>query len=136
MALYTYPSNKLEYLVQVLSKLLDVEKKDLFTPTQLIVGSRGMQHWLSMQLAEYRNIAMNLKYDMINAYILDICYELTAKQEYKKAYTKDILAWRVFRLLSSQNQEKNSHSHAGGNLMADGLSSKDTRLRGYDNILF
>lgn len=43
MALYTYPSNKLEYLVQVLSKLLDVEKKDLFTPTQLIVGSRGMK---------------------------------------------------------------------------------------------
>ncbi|ABI82620.1 exodeoxyribonuclease V subunit gamma [Francisella tularensis] len=133
MALYTYPSNKLEYLVQVLSKLLDVEKKDLFTPTQLIVGSRGMQHWLSMQLAEYRNIAMNLKYDMINGYILDICYELTAKQEYKKAYTKDILAWRVFRLLSSQNQEKNTHSHAGGNLIADGLSSKDTSLRRYDN---
>ncbi|MDE5037935.1 exodeoxyribonuclease V subunit gamma, partial [Francisella tularensis] len=76
-------------------KLLDVEKKDLFTPTQLIVGSSGMQHWLSMQLAEYRNIAMNLKYEMINGYILDICYELTSKQEYKKAYTKDILDWRV-----------------------------------------
>lgn len=131
MALYTYPSNKLEYLVQVLSKLLDVEKKDLFTPTQLIVGSRGMQHWLSMQLAQYRNIAMNLKYDMINGYILDICYELTAKQAYKKAYTKDILAWRIFRLLSNQNQKKNSHSHADGNLIAEGLSSKDTR--GYDD---
>ncbi|MDE4976349.1 hypothetical protein NAI43_11715, partial [Francisella tularensis subsp. holarctica] len=64
---------------------------------------------------------------------LDICYELTAQQEYKKAYTKDILAWRVFRLLSSQNQEKNTHSHAGGTLIADGLSSIDTSLRGYDN---
>ncbi|MDE4978448.1 exodeoxyribonuclease V subunit gamma, partial [Francisella tularensis subsp. holarctica] len=73
MALDTYPSNKLESLVQVLSNLLDVEKKDLFTPTQLIVGSRGIQHWLSMQLSEYRNIAMNIKYDMINGYILDIC---------------------------------------------------------------
>ncbi|XSZ47502.1 exodeoxyribonuclease V subunit gamma [Francisella noatunensis] len=106
MALYTYPSNKLEYLVQVLSKLLDVEKKDLFTPTQLIVGSRGMQHWLSMQLAQYRNIAMNLKYGMINGYILDICYELTAKQEFKKVYTKDILAWRIFRGLDSINNPK------------------------------
>ncbi|MDE4980404.1 hypothetical protein NAI42_11350, partial [Francisella tularensis subsp. holarctica] len=52
---------------------------------------------------------------------------------YKKSYTKDILAWRVFRFLSSQNQEKYTHSHAGGNLIADGLSSKDTILRRYDN---
>lgn len=101
MALYTYPSNKLEYLVQVLSKLLDVEQKDIFTPTQLIIGSRGMQHWLSMQLAENRNIAMNLKYDMINGYILDICYKITGKKEYKKAYTKDILVWRVFKSLDN-----------------------------------
>ena len=106
MSLYTYPSNKLEYLVRVLSKLLDLEEKDLFTPTQLIVGSRGMQHWLSMQLAETRNIAMNLKYDMINGYILDICYELTNKYEYKKAYTKDILTWRVFKHLDDIDNDK------------------------------
>ncbi|WP_265659096.1 exodeoxyribonuclease V subunit gamma [Francisella philomiragia] len=124
MALYTYPSNKLEYLVQVLSKLLDVEKKDLFTPTQLIVGSRGMQHWLSMQLAQYRNIAMNLKYDMINGYILDICYELTAKQEYKKAYTKDILAWRIFRSLDSINNPKLQEYYHNSDLKKYQLSVK------------
>ncbi|QUE30886.1 exodeoxyribonuclease V subunit gamma [Francisella philomiragia] len=124
MALYTYPSNKLEYLVQVLSKLLDVEKKDLFTPTQLIVGSRGMQHWLSMQLAQYRNIAMNLKYDMINGYILDICYELTAKQEYKKAYTKDILAWRIFRSLDSINNPKLQEYYQNSDLKKYQLSVK------------
>ncbi|MEY8715691.1 exodeoxyribonuclease V subunit gamma [Francisella philomiragia] len=124
MALYTYPSNKLEYLVQVLSKLLDVEKKDLFTPTQLIVGSRGMQHWLSMQLAQYRNIAMNLKYDMINGYILDICYELTAKQEYKKAYTKDILAWRIFRGLDSINNPKLQEYYYNSDLKKYQLSVK------------
>ncbi|AEI35887.1 exodeoxyribonuclease V subunit gamma [Francisella salina] len=124
MALYTYPSNKLEYLVQVLSKLLDVEKKGLFTPTQLIVGSRGMQHWLSMQLAQYRNIAMNLKYDMINGYILDICYELTAKQEYKKAYTKDILAWRIFRGLDSINNPKLQEYYQNSDLKKYQLSVK------------
>ncbi|AJI47672.1 exodeoxyribonuclease V subunit gamma [Francisella philomiragia] len=124
MALYTYPSNKLEYLVQVLSKLLDVEKKDFFTPTQLIVGSRGMQHWLSMQLAQYRNIAMNLKYDMINGYILDICYELTAKQEYKKAYTKDILAWRIFRSLDSINNPKLQEYYHNSDLKKYQLSVK------------
>ncbi|AIT10057.1 exodeoxyribonuclease V subunit gamma [Candidatus Francisella endociliophora] len=124
MALYTYPSNKLEYLVQVLSKLLDVEKKNLFTPTQLIVGSRGMQHWLSMQLAESRSIAMNLKYDMINGYILDICYELTSKQEHKKAYTKDVLTWRIFKSLDSVSISKLEEYYKDSDLKKYQLSIK------------
>ncbi|API87204.1 exodeoxyribonuclease V subunit gamma [Francisella uliginis] len=124
MSLYTYPSNKLEYLVRVLSKLLDLEEKDLFTPTQLIVGSRGMQHWLSMQLAETRNIAMNLKYDMINGYILDICYELTNKYEYKKAYTKDILTWRVFKHLDDIGNDKLKEYYKNSDLKKYQLSAK------------
>ena len=106
MALYTYPSNKLEYLVEVLSKLLDYEKKAVFAPSQLIVGSRGMQHWLSMQLAETRGVAINLNYDMVNGFIVDLCYELTDKQEHKKAYTKDVLTWRVFKVLDDVNEPK------------------------------
>lgn len=106
MSLYTFPSNKLEYLVQVLSKLLDIQKKDIFTPTQLIVGSRGMQHWLSMELAKNRDIAMNQKYDMVNSYILEICYELTSKKEFKKSYSKDVLTWRIFKLLDTLNCDK------------------------------
>ncbi|QIW10578.1 exodeoxyribonuclease V subunit gamma [Francisella sp. LA112445] len=124
MSLYTYPSNKLEYLVRVLSKLLDLEEKDLFIPTQLIVGSRGMQHWLSMQLAETRDIAMNLKYDMINGYILDICYELTNKHEYKKAYTKDILAWRVFKHLDDIDNDKLKEYYKNSDLKKYQLSAK------------
>lgn len=83
-----------------------------------------MQHWLSMQLAQYRNIAMNLKYDMINGYILDICYELTAKQEYKKAYTKDILAWRIFRGLDSINNPKLQEYYQNSDLKKYQLSVK------------
>ena len=111
MALYTYPSNKLEYLVEVLSKLLSYETKAVFTSSQLIVGSRGMQHWLSMQLAETRGIAMNLSFDMVNGFIVDLCYELTDKQEHKKAYTKDVLTWRVFKALGSRENSVDSETH-------------------------
>ncbi|APC91169.1 Exodeoxyribonuclease V gamma chain [Francisella sp. MA067296] len=110
--------------MQVLSKLLDIEQKDIFTPTQLIVGSRGMQHWLSMQLAENRNVAMNLKYDMINGYILDICYEITGKQEYKKAYTKDILIWRVFKSLANIDSFKLREYYQDSDLKKYQLSVK------------
>ena len=111
MALYTYPSNKLEYLVEVLSTLLGYEKKTVFAPSQLIVGSRGMQHWLSMQLAETRGVAMNLNYDMVNGFIVNLCYELTGRQEHKKAYTKDVLIWRVFKALDSSEDLGSSKTH-------------------------
>lgn len=124
MALYTYPSNKLEYLVQVLSKLFDYEKKDIFAPTQLIVGSRGMQHWLSMQLAECRSIAMNLNYDMVNGYILDICYKLTDKKEHKKSYSKEVLTWRVYKLIDEIRSEKLEKYCLGSNLKKYQLSAK------------
>ena len=106
MALYTYPSNKLEYLVEVLSSLLNYEAKDVFAPSQIIVGSRGMQHWLSMQLAETQGVAMNLNYDMVNGFIVDLCYELTGRQEHKKSYTKELLIWRVFKVLDDVNEPK------------------------------
>ena len=106
MALYTYPSNKLEYLVEILSKLLNYEARGVFASSQLIVGSRGMQHWLSMQLAETRGVAMNLNYDMVNGFVVDLCYELTGRQEHKKAYTKDVLTWRVFKVLDDVNEPK------------------------------
>ncbi len=124
-------SNKLEYLVEVLSKLLSYENKEIFAPSQLIVGSRGMQHWLSMQLAETRGIAMNLSFDMVNGFIVDLCYELTDKQEHKKAYTKDVLTWRVYKFLDDDKHSRDSGSESG----MTGLN--DSKLKEYyrDNLL-
>ena len=109
MSLYTYPSNKLEYLTQVLANLLKYEEKEnILSQSQIIVGSRGMQHWLSMQLANNseNKISMNLKYDMINAFIIDIIYKLADKLDHKKAYTSQNLVWRVFNLIDEIESEK------------------------------
>ena len=41
-----------------------------------------------------------------NGFIVNLCYELTGKQEYKKAYTKEVLTWRVFKSLDDVNEPR------------------------------
>ncbi|QIV96369.1 DNA helicase/exodeoxyribonuclease V gamma subunit [Allofrancisella inopinata] len=106
MALYTYPSNKLEYLVKIFSKLLQINKNKIFKPTYILVGSRGMQHWLSMELAKQNSISMNTKFDMVNSFIINTSYEITNNQSHKKAYSKEVLSWRIFKLLDDIGVDK------------------------------
>ncbi|AXA34328.1 exodeoxyribonuclease V subunit gamma [Francisella adeliensis] len=104
MALYTYPSNKLEYLVEVFAKLLEFnqERKAIFDQNNVLVGSRGMQHWLSMELASKSSITMNFNFDMINSFIVNTCSKIAKIEETKKAYTKEILTWRIYAIISSK----------------------------------
>jgi exodeoxyribonuclease V gamma subunit len=104
MALYTYPSNKLEYLVEVFAKLLEYnqDRKEIFDQNNVLVGSRGMQHWLSMELASKSSITMNFNFDMVNSFIVNTCSKIAGCEDTKKAYSKEILAWRIYDIISSQ----------------------------------
>ena len=124
MAFYTYPSNRLEYLVKILSKLMDFNDKKIFEPTQILVGSRGMQHWLSMKLAEDTGITMNLKFDMVNSFIINTCYDITNNQAYKKTYVKDILKWRILNLISQLEDDKLRTYYKENKLRKHELSSQ------------
>ena len=59
-----YPSNKLEHLSFLLATLLDRQPAAGLSPDVILVESPGMQHWLSMELAASRGIAMNIDYPL------------------------------------------------------------------------
>jgi len=103
MALYTYPSNKLEYLVEIFAKLLryNQENKNIFDKNNILVGSRGMQHWLSMELADKNSITMNYNFDMVNSFIVNTCSTIATTENSKQAYAKDVLTWRIYKIISS-----------------------------------
>lgn len=106
MSLHTYPSNRVEYLVYVLNALIKTEQKPIFQPTQLIVGNRGMQRWLSIELAQLSDakIAMNIDCQMLNGFLLDIAYRITDKASCKDDYSPDVMTWRIYRHLDALNQ--------------------------------
>ena len=64
--IHVFPSNRLEHLAGALATLLNVPAAAPLAPEHILVQHRGMQHWLSMQLAQHpqRGIAMNLQFPL------------------------------------------------------------------------
>ncbi|MCP4289017.1 MAG: exodeoxyribonuclease V subunit gamma, partial [Gammaproteobacteria bacterium] len=46
-----YPANRLEDLALLLAAVLKLRPGSVLEPNVVIVESKGMQHWLSMELA-------------------------------------------------------------------------------------
>lgn len=102
--LYTYPSNRLENLVSVLDVLMQATPKaSALAPDTVLVQHPGMQHWLSMALAEKptRHISMNIDYPLPVRFFWDLIRALIGpdKVPQRSNYTREILVWRIDHLL-------------------------------------
>ncbi len=104
--LYTYPSNRMENLVFALDQLLSASKKDVFTADTILVQHPGMQHWLSMELAKLptRQLCMNVKYPLPVRYFWDLIRYVIGPDKVpdRSAYSREILTWRIYLLLTSE----------------------------------
>ena len=58
---YLYTSNQLQLLAEALAALLRERPGGVFTPDTIVIQSRGIERWLSLQLAEYNGICANFK---------------------------------------------------------------------------
>jgi exodeoxyribonuclease V gamma subunit len=105
--LHLYTSNRLERLFD---KLCDVVKKPLASPLNaqtIMVQSRGMQHWLSMQLAQRFGIAANNTFPFPNAFINGLVRDtLPTLGSSEPLYDKEVISWRLMALL----QDYRTHS--------------------------
>ncbi len=98
-----YPSNKLEHLSYLLSALLNEQPGSVFSTPPILVESPGMQHWLSMQLAQSHGIAMNLQFPLPVRFMWDTARNILGKDQVPKqsAYRREVLVWRIDEILLS-----------------------------------
>ena len=99
MALKLFTSNYLESLVQDLAGVLKEPLTSPFTPDFIVVQSKGMEHWVSMQLARYNGIAANCRFPFPNAFIKDMFGRLFPAATERSVYDQDVLTWRIMRIL-------------------------------------
>nr|CBX28702.1 hypothetical protein N47_G40260 [uncultured Desulfobacterium sp.] len=74
--LKVYSSNKLEILSQKLSEIVRVPLSGFLefplSPEVIIVQSKSMEHWISLQLAKQNGICANCRFPFPNAFVDDI----------------------------------------------------------------
>ncbi len=108
--LTVYPSNKMEDLVLLLKAVQHYrsddssELKDVLSPDIVLVESKGMQHWLNLELAKNQGIAMNYQFRMSVGFIWDIARILLGDEVPRQSpYKREILSWRIDALMSQDS---------------------------------
>lgn len=97
-----YPSNRLEDLVQLLRAVLAQRRGNILTPDTILVESKGMQHWLNLQLATMQGVSMNLQFQMPSSFIWDLARKLLGADHVpvQSPYRREVLSWRIDALMA------------------------------------
>ncbi|MBF0550917.1 MAG: exodeoxyribonuclease V subunit gamma [Deltaproteobacteria bacterium] len=92
-------SNKLELLFQELTKILPTPLPSPFVPEVILVQSKGMERWLSMQLASHLGVCANYHFPFPNAFLNKIFEDIVPDFPDPTAFDPKFCAWRIMKIL-------------------------------------
>lgn len=99
MSLTIYTSNRMEELVSALASVVLTAGSDPLTPEIIVMQSKGMQRWLTMELAGRFGVWANCLYPFPNAVIAQLFNRVLAEPESSAAFSREVMTWRVLKLL-------------------------------------
>ncbi|NTV60696.1 MAG: exodeoxyribonuclease V subunit gamma [Chlorobiaceae bacterium] len=99
MSLNLYTSNRMEILVDALAGALGRPPALVFEREVIVVQSRGMQRWLSMELAKRFGVWANGHYPFPNAMVKELFEQFFSEKPDTSLFKPDVMSWRIMRLL-------------------------------------
>ncbi len=101
MALNLYTSNRIESLLPILADIVRQPRKSIFQEEVIVVQSRGMEQWLSLEIAKQLKINAFCKFPFPTAFFNKL---LNGDHKFKGdliPFDPGLLTWRIFNLLPS-----------------------------------
>jgi exodeoxyribonuclease V gamma subunit len=132
-ALKLFTSNRLEELAKQLAAALDAPLSTPLGQEVIIVQSRGMARWISLQIAQISNICMNCEFPFPRTFIGRTLRAFFPKMEPEEEFSVEAMTWKINRLLPSVASQKefalvNNYLDKDDGLKAFQLSEKIARL--------
>ncbi len=144
MSLSIHPSNRLEVLVEHLASTFSADPLPAFENEIIVVQSRGMARWLTLQLANRSGLAANLNLPFPATFCRQLAEQLTTEPEAGPAidgtgaspYDREPLTWRLFAHLRDvtddpETSDPPESSMAGGASPADYLEEDPDQIKRY-----
>ena len=94
-----YISNRLEILAERLAETLASASSDPMERETVVVQSRGMQRWISMQIAARNGICANIRFPFPKAVLSEILSAFHPEDSFNEALEPDMLTWRILHIL-------------------------------------
>lgn len=136
MSLQLYQSNRLEALGILYRHLSDQPLSDPFASEIIMVQSRGMGRWLTLQLARERGLAANLEFVLPAGFGWRLMQKVLPGLPPKSAFAPEVLVWQLHQLLPTLQGEPYlaiEHYLQGGELACFELAGKIADI--YDQYL-
>ena len=102
MALRIFTSNYLEVLAEELAETL---ARPLFSPlTQeiIVVQSRGMERWISMELARFHGVWANCRFPFPNSFVDEMFDVVVPADEGRVLFEPSVMTWRIMKILPTR----------------------------------
>lgn len=106
VGLHLHTSNRLEALFAELAAIVRQPLGSLFQKETIVVQSIGMGRWLSLRLAEAHGICANVEFPFPQKFVGEILHTALPETPASAVYEREVLAWRIMRLLPGLAEEK------------------------------
>ncbi len=94
-----YTSNRMENLVTILARIIKDPLASPFDQEIIVIQNRGMERWLSMQLAKEFGIWANCRYPFPNAFIHELFSTAIEKVPERLSNDPQVLVWKIMQTL-------------------------------------
>ena len=98
MTLQVFTSNRLEILSEALAEALRTPLSSPLDEEVIIVMSKGMERWVSMQLARYYGIYANCRFPFPNRFIREIFEKIVPEHPEPSPFDPKIMTWRIMKI--------------------------------------
>ncbi|RBB92868.1 hypothetical protein C3E97_033450, partial [Pseudomonas sp. MWU12-2115] len=98
--LFLYQSNRLEQLGELFRGMTQaMPLADPFAAETVIVQSRGMGRWITLDLARQAGVAANMDFVLPAAFAWRLMQKVMPDLPRKSAFVPEVLAWRLLAIL-------------------------------------
>ena len=96
-----FTSNRLEVLAEKLAELLRPPLPSPLESEIILVQSKGMERWVSMELARYHGICANYRFPFPNRFVYGVFREVIPDLPEISPFDPWVMTWKIMGLLPS-----------------------------------
>jgi exodeoxyribonuclease V gamma subunit len=97
--LILHTSNRLEILAEQLAQVVSTPLASPMQPEIILVQSKGMERWVSMELARHNGICANCRFPFPNHFAHRVFREFIPDLEETSPFSPEIMTWKIMEAL-------------------------------------
>jgi exodeoxyribonuclease V gamma subunit len=94
-----FTSNRLEILAQRLSRMVKTPLSPVLAAEIIVVQSKGMERWLSLEIARHNGICANVRFPFPNSFLQEIAKQVLPEFPEPSPFEPEILMFKIMKAL-------------------------------------